>query len=182
MYRASGSSYPPMSTFPPVKICIYIPDSMTCQNSPCSIFTKTNCSNIYFILTYHNLSGEFQNEYRFVVVFSPQLSCFYRSFMSVSFIFLKPDLFVQEKNTKPVATERKIFKARSILPHPVISIYNEPPLRIEDMARQTSDIIHRSIFCRKKKSKETKVSFENIFPRWLTLIPCSGVQKVNHCK
>ena len=32
--------------------------------------------------------------------------------------------------------------------------------RIRDMVRETSDMIHQSIFCR-KKSKETKVSFEN---------------------
>ena len=32
--------------------------------------------------------------------------------------------------------------------------------RIRDMVRETSDMIHQSIFCR-KKSKETKTSFEN---------------------
>ena len=60
---------------------------------------------------YRNLLGVFQY---FPCVVSPNNCCISTTVLAKFDIFLKPDLFVQEKNIKLVTTGRKIFKVRSV--------------------------------------------------------------------
>ena len=60
----------------------------------------------------------FNDEYSFHVLFSSNDCRVSTTVLVYVDFFLKPGLFVQEKNTKPVVTARKIFKARPVFSRP----------------------------------------------------------------
>ena len=98
-----------LSTFPCVQFC-----KLQCEFS--LHYQKRNCSNIHLVLNC-NLSGEYQYEYRFLMLFSTDNCCISVILLGKSPFFKTWSINFSKKKkqnqTKLIATKGKFFKAHS---------------------------------------------------------------------
>ena len=104
-----------LSTFPCVQF-----SKLQCEFS--LHYQKRNCSNIHLVLN-RNLSGEYQYEYRFLMLFSTDNCCITVILLGKSPFFKTWSInFSKKKNkenkTKLIVTKGKFFKAHSFFSRP----------------------------------------------------------------